>query len=91
MNKSDLIDLIAAEAQLSKKDAATALNAAFTGIINATAKGESVSLFGFGTFQVRERKARVGRHPQTGQMIQIPASNFPSFKPSLFFKREVND
>ncbi|MCP5142888.1 MAG: HU family DNA-binding protein [Zoogloeaceae bacterium] len=91
MNKSDLIDLIAAETQLSKKDAASALNAAFSGIINATAKGETVSLFGFGTFMLRERKARTGRNPQTGQTIQIAAANFPSFKPSLFFKREVND
>ena len=71
MNKNDLIDAIAADADLSKASAGRALDAAIGGITGALAKGGSVSLVGFGTFSVKARAARQGRNPRTGETIQI--------------------
>ena len=75
MNKNDLIDAIAADADLSKASAGRALDAAIGAITGALAKGGSVSLVGFGTFSVKARAARQGRNPRTGETIQIAASN----------------
>ena len=90
MNKNDLIDAIAADADLSKASAGRALDAAIGGITGALAKGGSVSLVGFGTFSVKARAARQGRNPRTGETIQIAASNTPGFKSGKALKDAVN-
>ncbi len=89
MNKSELINAIAA-AGLSKKDAGIALDAAVTAVSEALAKGESVQLVGFGTFSVKERAAREGRNPRTGEIVRIAAAKFPAFKAGKALKDKVN-
>lgn len=90
MNKSDLIDAIAANSGLSKADAGRALDG-FTGAVTkALKKGETVSLVGFGTFSVKKRGARTGRNPRTGETIKIKASKNPSFKAGKALKDAVN-
>lgn len=79
MNKTELIDAIAASAELSKKDAKAALEATLNAISESLKKGDAVQLIGFGTFQVKHRQARTGRNPKTKEAIQIPASNYPAF------------
>ena len=79
MNKTDLINAVAANANLTKKDAEAAVNAVVSAIADSLKKGEKVQLIGFGTFEVRERGARTGRNPQTGATIQIAASKVPAF------------
>jgi DNA-binding protein HU-beta len=81
MNKSDLINKVAEASELSKKDATKAVDAVFDAISEALQNGEKVQLVGFGNFEVRERAARKGRNPQTGEEIEIPASKVPAFKP----------
>ncbi len=90
MNKSDLIDAIAESAGLSKADAGRALDAAVDAITGALKKGQSVSLVGFGTFSVRDRAARTGRNPRTGETIKIAASKNPAFKAGKALKDAVN-
>ncbi len=90
MNKTELIDAIAAAADLSKADAGRALDAVLDSITDALKKGDQVSLVGFGTFSVKHRNARTGRNPQTGATIQIAASNVPSFKAGKALKDSVN-
>lgn len=80
MNKADLIDKMAGEASISKAAAEKALGAFIGGVKNALRKGENVTLIGFGTYSVVERKARTGRNPQTGAVLQIPAKNTIKFK-----------
>jgi DNA-binding protein HU-beta len=80
MNKSELIEAIAASAQLSKADAGRALDGFTAAITQALQAGDAVSLIGFGTFSVKERAARKGRNPKTGQEIDIAASKVPDFK-----------
>ena len=86
MNKSELIDHIAEAADLSKADAARALEATIAGITAALQKGEQVSLLGFGSFLVGERAARTGRNPQTGEELQIAASKQAKFRPGKALK-----
>lgn len=86
MNKSDLIDLIAQAANISKSVAGDALEAVTDGITQSLIKGETVTLVGFGTFLIRERKARTGRNPKTGETLQIQASKVPAFKPGKLLK-----
>ena len=90
MNKSDLIDAIADSAGLSKADAGRALDATVDAITGALKKGQSVSLVGFGTFSVRDRAARTGRNPRTGETIKIAASKNPAFKAGKALKDAVN-
>lgn len=90
MNKSELIDAIAAEADISKADASRALDATLDTVTKALKKGDSVSLVGFGTFSVKDRAARTGRNPQTGQPIQIAAARIPGFKAGKALKDAVN-
>lgn len=90
MNKNELIDVIAAEADLPKAAAGRALDAAIGAITDQLAKGESVAIVGFGTFAVKPRAARDGRNPRTGETIKIAASNTPSFKPGKGLKDAVN-
>ena len=89
MNKPELISAIAEKAGLTKKDAECALNALTDTITAAMAKGDKVQLIGFGTFEVKERAARVGRNPQTKEEIQIPASKSPAFKPGKALKESI--
>ena len=90
MNKSDLIDAIAASTGLTKADAGRALDATTDNIASALQKGQSVSLVGFGTFSVKHRAARQGRNPRTGETIQIAASKVPGFKAGKALKDAVN-
>ena len=78
MNKTELIDAVADEAEVSKAEAGRAVDAVISSITKALKKGDSVTLVGFGTFQVRKRAARTGRNPKTGDTIKIKASKVPS-------------
>ena len=89
MNKSELIDAIAESADISKAAAGRALDGAIDAISAALKGGDQVTLVGFGTFSVKERAAREGRNPQTGETIQIKASKSPAFKAGKAFKDAV--
>lgn len=89
MNKSDLVNDVVEKAGLTKKDSEGAVTAIFDGIAEAMAKGDKVQLVGFGTFEVRERQAREGRNPSTGETIQIAAQKVPAFKPGKALKEQV--
>ena len=89
MNKTDLIAAVAAKADLSKKDADAAVSAVFEAVTEALAKGDKVQLIGFGTFEVRERAARTGRNPHTGETIEIAAAKVPAFKPGKALKDAI--
>ncbi|GAA4061606.1 MAG TPA: HU family DNA-binding protein [Bacilli bacterium] len=86
MNKTDLVNAVAEKSELSKKDAAKAVDAVLESIMDSLKNGEKVQLIGFGNFEVRDRAARKGRNPQTGAEIQIPASKVPAFKPGKALK-----
>ncbi|MDT8878279.1 DNA-binding protein HU-beta [Halomonas sp. THAF5a] len=90
MNKSELIEAIAASADIPKAAASRALDAMVDTVSESLKKGDSVSLVGFGTFTVKERAARTGRNPQTGQPIEISAAKVPSFKAGKALKDSVN-
>ncbi|MBT8138212.1 MAG: HU family DNA-binding protein [Gammaproteobacteria bacterium] len=90
MNKSELIDAIALSADLSKAAAGRALDATLESIAESLRDGAQINLVGFGSFQVKERSARTGRNPQTGEAIQIKASRVPGFKPGKALKDAVN-
>ncbi len=90
MNKNDLIDAIAEEADLSKASAGRALDSAINAITGALKNQDTVSLVGFGTFSVKHRAAREGRNPRSGETIQIKASNAPAFKAGKALKDAVN-
>ena len=90
MNKSELIDAIAEKGGLSKTDAGKALDATIASITEALKSGDTVTLVGFGTFSVRDRAARSGRNPQTGETIQIAAATIPAFKAGKALKDAVN-
>ncbi|NGP43701.1 HU family DNA-binding protein [Bacillaceae bacterium SIJ1] len=89
MNKTDLINAVSESAELSKKEATQAVDAVFESISDALKDGDKVQLIGFGNFEVRERAARKGRNPQTGEEIEIPASKVPAFKPGKALKDAV--
>ena len=90
MNKGELVDAVAAATELSRTDAAKAVDGVLDCITAALKTGDSVSLVGFGTFAVKRREARTGRNPQTGAPIQIAASNVPGFKAGKGLKDAVN-
>ncbi|PEB54581.1 DNA-binding protein [Bacillus sp. AFS098217] len=89
MNKTELIKIVAEKAELSQKDAAAATQTVLDSITNALVNGEKVQIIGFGTFEVRERAARMGRNPQTGEEMQIAASKVPAFKAGKELKEAV--
>ena len=89
MTKVELISAVAANANLTKKDAEQAVNSTLAAITSALKEGDKVTLVGFGTFEVRERPARTGRNPQTGAEISIPASKLPAFKAGKALKDSV--
>ncbi len=90
MNKAELIDAVAASADISKADSNRALDAVIAAIGKALKKGDQVTLVGFGTFLVRKRAARTGRNPRTGDAIKIKASKVPAFKAGKALKDTVN-
>jgi DNA-binding protein HU-beta len=90
MNKGDFIGSVADVAELSKADAARAVDAMIDVITRAMKKGETITLVGFGTFSVRKRAARMGRNPQTKEQIKIKASKNPAFKAGKALKDAVN-
>ena len=90
MKKTELIEAIKENTGLSKKDAEKALTATIDTIIKAVAEGDKVQLTGFGTFEQRQRNARTGVDPRTGNSIDIPASKVPAFKAGKAFKDIVN-
>lgn len=90
VNKTELVEAIAASADLPKAAAGRALDAVVDAITNALKSNDQVVLVGFGTFAVKERAARTGRNPQTGNPIEIAAAKIPSFKPGKALKDAVN-
>jgi len=90
VNKQELIDNIASSADITKADAGRALDSVLDSITGALKNGDSVVLVGFGSFSVRDRKARTGRNPQTGAEIQIAAAKVPAFKAGKALKDAVN-
>jgi DNA-binding protein HU-beta len=89
MNKTELVERIAEDSGLGRRDAEQALKAALNAITDAVAAGEKVTLPGFGTFERRERAAREGRNPQTGETLRIAKSKVPAFKAGATFKSYV--
>ncbi|MEA5599122.1 HU family DNA-binding protein [Rivularia sp. UHCC 0363] len=90
MNKGELVDAIASSSELPKKDADAILSAAIDVIMEAVASGDKVTLVGFGSFERRERAAREGRNPQTGEALQIAATRVPAFSAGKLFKERVS-
>ena len=90
MNKTQLIDVVAVKTGLKKKEADAAVNAAIEAIAEALKAGDKVQLIGFGTFEVKERAARDGRNPKTGETITIAASKHPAFTAGKALKDSVN-
>ena len=89
MNKTELVDAVASRAGLSKADADRAVNAFVDAVEGALVRGEKVTVTGFGTFEVRDRAARMGRNPQTGAPLHIPATKSPAFKSGKGLKDAV--
>ena len=89
MNKAELVEAVAAEVGLTKKDVNNVVDAVTSAITNTLARGERVTLVGFGTFQVQRRKARQGVNPQTRSRISIPAKDVPKFKPGRSLREAV--
>ncbi len=90
MNKTELIESMATQADISKAAAGAALDAAITSITKALKKGDTVTLVGFGTFSVAKRAARIGRNPKTGEELKIKACKAPKFSPGKGLKDAVN-
>jgi len=90
MNKEELVEAVAQKAELTKADAARAVEGFVESVTGALRKGDEVRLVGFGTFHVVKRKASTGRNPRTGETIQIAASKQPKFKPGQPLRNQVN-
>lgn len=90
MNKTELIEVAAETARVSKKDATAVANAVFDTIARSLADGDKVQIVGFGSFEVRERKARQGKNPRTGEIVTIDACKAPTFKAGKALKDSVN-
>lgn len=90
MNKTELIEKVAEARGMTKKEASLVVDTVLDTIAEALKQGEKVSLIGFGNFEVRERSARKGRNPQTGEEIMIEATRVPAFKPGKQLKESVN-
>lgn len=89
MNKGELVDKVAESAGVTKKDADMVLTAMLEAIMETVASGDKVTLVGFGSFEARDRQAREGRNPQTGEKMQIPATTVPAFSAGKLFKEKV--
>lgn len=90
MNKTELVSRVAEKAEVTKKEAEKVIGALFASIEEALENGDKVQLVGFGTFEVRDRAARTGRNPKTGEEITIAAAKVPAFKPGKALKDAVN-
>lgn len=90
MNKAELIEAIASKTELTKTDVDKVVSSLIDVITDALVKGDKVSLKGFGNFEVRQREARMGRNPKTGETMEIAASKAPAFKASTALKKAVN-
>ena len=90
-NKADLIDKVASKSGLTKKDATAAVESLFDTVTETLSEGERVQIIGFGSFEVRDRAARKGRNPQTGEEIEIPATKVPAFKAGKGLKDAVKE
>ena len=90
MNKTELVAAVAEKAEISKKEADSAVNAVIESIIEAVASKDKVQIVGFGTFEARERKEKIGKNPRTGEEIKIAASVVPAFKAGKAFKDATN-
>lgn len=91
MTKADLVEKIASQADLSKKDSEVVVNTVFRSIVDALANGDKVELRGFGSFRTRKRKPRIGRNPKTGDKVDVPEKSVPFFKPGKNLKKSVNE
>ncbi len=91
MTKADLVERVAKEADMTKKDAEQLVEIIFDSIIASLNKGEKIELRGFGSFRVRQRNARKGRNPKTGDSVDIPAKRVAYFKPGKELKEVIND
>ena len=89
MNKGELVDAVAERASVTKKQADAVLTAALETIMEAVSNNDKVTLVGFGSFESRERKAREGRNPKTGEKMEIPATKVPAFSSGKLFKEKV--
>lgn len=89
MNKTDLINAVAAKSEIEKKTAEKAVNAVFASLTEALKAGDKVQLIGFGTFEVRERAAKTGRNPKTGEAMEIAAAKVPAFKAGKALKDAI--
>lgn len=90
MNKSELVSVVAAKAEITKKSADKAVGAMFEAIKDSVASGDRVQIAGFGSFEARKRQARKGKNPQTGAEISIPAATVPAFRAGKAFKEATN-
>ena len=90
MNKSELVDVVSADTHTTKKDAEAVINSLMATVIAQVARGEKVTLVGFGTFEARQRQARTGRNPKTNEPIDIPAKRVAGFKVGKEFAEAVN-
>lgn len=90
MNKGQLIDVVAEKASVTKKQADAVLSAGFEAIMESVADGDKVTIVGFGSWEARERIAREGRNPKTGDKMEIPATTVPAFSAGKQFKDAVN-
>ena len=90
MNKSDLISTVAFKTRITKKETEAVVTAFLETIVQAVSEGERVTLVGFGSFEARERKAREGINPKTGEKLYIPCARVPTFSVGKFFKNKVN-
>ena len=90
MNKQDLIRKVAVDSEITQRQAGIVLDNTFSLIMDALAEGDKVQILGFGTFEARQRAARSGRNPSTGETMEIPATTVPVFKPGREFKEAVN-
>ena len=90
MNKSEFVDAVATDIDITKADAAKAVDSVVNVITNALKDGDQLNLVGFGSFQVKDRAARTGRNPRTGEAIEIKASKMPTFKAGKALKDAVN-
>jgi len=91
MTKADLVEIVAKEADMTKKDVEQLVEIIFDSIVGTLNKGEKIELRGFGSFRVRERSARKGRNPKTGEPVEIPAKRVANFKPGKDLKEIIND
>jgi len=90
MTKADLVDHVTQAAELSRKDSETVIDIVFDSIVKSLRAGDKIEIRGFGSFRSRQRKARVGRNPKTGERVEVPPKTVPYFKPSKELKDLVN-